>query len=86
MLEGVGKNYKECAKESGKHQVSILTPEDTSGMVGTSAPHNVRSRSLRRWRLADGGEVIITDNDKHEMDRFTMRESGEGYVFDDDRI
>jgi hypothetical protein len=33
-----------------------------------------------------GGEVIITNNDKHEMDRFTMRESGECYVFDDDRI
>ena len=35
---------------------------------------------------ARGGEVIITDNHKHEMDRFTMRESGECYVFDDDRI
>jgi hypothetical protein len=35
---------------------------------------------------AQGGEVIITDNDKHEIDRFTMRESGECYVFDDDRI
>ena len=33
---------------------------------------------------ANGGEVIITDNDKREMDRFTMRESGECYVFDDD--
>ena len=33
-----------------------------------------------------GGEVIITNNDKHEIDRFTMRESGECYVFDDDRI
>jgi len=35
---------------------------------------------------ADGGEVVITDNDKRELDRFTMRESGECYVFDDDRI
>ena len=35
---------------------------------------------------AQGGEVIITDNDKHEMDSFTMREPGECYVFDDDRI
>src|ERR1700719_1670459 len=35
---------------------------------------------------ACGGEVIITDNDKHEVDRFTMRECGECYVFDDDRI
>jgi hypothetical protein len=35
---------------------------------------------------AHGGEVIITDNDKSELDRFTMRESGECYVFDDDRI
>jgi len=35
---------------------------------------------------ADGGEVIITDNDKRELDRFTMRETGECYVFDDDRI
>jgi hypothetical protein len=35
---------------------------------------------------AQGGEVVITDNDRHEIDRFTMRESGECYVFDDDRI
>lgn len=35
---------------------------------------------------ARGGEVIITDNDKQEMDRFTMHESGECYVFDDDRV
>jgi hypothetical protein len=35
---------------------------------------------------AKGGEVAITDNDKREMDRFTMRESGECYVFDDDRV
>src|SRR6202163_692842 len=35
---------------------------------------------------AQGGEVVITDNDKREIDRFTMRESGECYVFDDDRI
>jgi hypothetical protein len=35
---------------------------------------------------AQGGVVIITDNDKRELDRFTMRESGECYVFDDDRI
>jgi len=33
-----------------------------------------------------GGEVVITDNDKRELDRFTMREMGESYVFDDDRI
>ena len=35
---------------------------------------------------AQGGEVIITDNDKHEMDRFTMREPGECYVFDDSHL
>jgi hypothetical protein len=35
---------------------------------------------------AAGGEVVITDNDKHEIDRFTMREAGECYIFDDDRI
>src|ERR1700728_678271 len=35
---------------------------------------------------ADGGEVVITDNDKRELDRFTMREAGECYVFDDERI
>jgi hypothetical protein len=35
---------------------------------------------------AQGGEVVITDNDKRERDRFTMREAGECYVFDDDRI
>lgn len=34
----------------------------------------------------DGGEVIVTDNNKHELDRFTMRECGECYVFDDDRV
>jgi hypothetical protein len=35
---------------------------------------------------AKGGEVVITDNDKREKDRFTLREAGECYVFDDDRI
>lgn len=35
---------------------------------------------------AQGGEVVITDNDKRELDRFTMREMGECYTFDDDRI
>ena len=35
---------------------------------------------------ARGGEVVIADNNKHEMDRFTMRECGECYVFDDERI
>jgi hypothetical protein len=35
---------------------------------------------------AQGGEVVITDNDKRELSRFNMRESGECYVFDDDRI
>jgi hypothetical protein len=35
---------------------------------------------------AEGGEVVITDNDKRELDRFTMREAGECYIFDDDRI
>jgi hypothetical protein len=35
---------------------------------------------------AQGGEVIITDNDKRELDRFTMHEMGECYVFDDDRV
>lgn len=35
---------------------------------------------------AQGGEVVITDNDKHELSRFTMHELGECYVFDDDRV
>jgi len=35
---------------------------------------------------AEGGEVVITDNDKREIDRFTLREAGECYIFDDDRI
>jgi hypothetical protein len=35
---------------------------------------------------AKGGEVVITDNDKRELDRFTLREAGECYVFDDDRV
>jgi hypothetical protein len=33
-----------------------------------------------------GGEIVITDNDKREVDRFTMREHGECYIFDDERI
>ncbi len=35
---------------------------------------------------AQGGEVVITDNGKQELDRFTMHELGECYVFDDDRV
>jgi hypothetical protein len=35
---------------------------------------------------AEGGQVVITDNDKQELDRFTLREAGECYVFDDDRV
>ncbi len=35
---------------------------------------------------AQGGEVVIADNDKQELSRFNMRELGECYVFDDDRI
>ncbi len=35
---------------------------------------------------AQGGEVVITDNEKRELSRFNMRELGECYVFDDDRI
>jgi hypothetical protein len=35
---------------------------------------------------AKGGEVVITDNEKRELDRFTLREAGECYVFDDDRV
>jgi hypothetical protein len=35
---------------------------------------------------AQGGEVVITDNDKRELDRFIMREMGECYIFDDDRV
>lgn len=35
---------------------------------------------------AHGGEVVITDNDRRELSRFNMRELGECYVFDDDRI
>jgi hypothetical protein len=33
-----------------------------------------------------GGEVVITNNDQVEVERFTLRELGESYVFDDDRI
>ena len=35
---------------------------------------------------ASGGEVVITDNERRELDRFTLREAGECYVFDDDRV
>jgi hypothetical protein len=35
---------------------------------------------------AAGGEVVITDNQRRELDRFTLRELGECYVFDDDAI
>lgn len=44
------------------------------------------STHLLGRRGGQGGEVIITDNDKREIDRFTMRESGDCYVFDYDRI
>ena len=35
---------------------------------------------------AVGGEVVITDNKKREVDRFLMREMGECYVLDDDQV
>ncbi len=35
---------------------------------------------------ARGGAVVITDNEQRQLDRFTMREAGECYVFDDDLI
>lgn len=35
---------------------------------------------------AAGGEVVITDNEKHEIDRFIMHEPGECYIFDDDLV
>ncbi len=35
---------------------------------------------------AQGGEVVITDNEKRELSRFNLRELGECYVFDDERI
>lgn len=35
---------------------------------------------------AQGGEVVVADNDKRELSRFTLRELGECYVFDDDRV
>ena len=35
---------------------------------------------------AQGGEVVIADNSKRELDRFIMHEAGECYVFDDDRV
>ncbi len=35
---------------------------------------------------AQGGEVVITDNAKRELDRFIMREAGACYIFDDDRV
>jgi hypothetical protein len=41
---------------------------------------------LLAWCGAQGGEVVITDNDKRELTRFIMRDLGECYVFDDDRI
>jgi hypothetical protein len=63
-----------------------LRPCDTS----PSGLHKDGEKYLATHLLARcgaaGGEVVITDNDRHEMDRFTMREAGECYVFDDDRI
>lgn len=35
---------------------------------------------------ATGGEVVITDNARRELERFTLHEPGECYVFDDERI
>lgn len=63
-----------------------LRPCDTS----PSGLHKDGEKYLATHLLARcgaaGGEVVITDNDKRELDRFTMREAGECYVFDDDRI
>jgi len=35
---------------------------------------------------ARGGEVVITDNSRQELDRFTMKEMGECYLFDDEKV
>src|SRR6266852_5653262 len=48
---GARRRGQELQGSVRRNQVSILTPEDTSGMVGISSHHNVRSRGLRRWRL-----------------------------------
>jgi len=45
----------------------------------------IATRLLGRCGV-QGGEVIITNNERDEIDRFTLREVGECYVFDDDRI
>jgi Reverse transcriptase-like len=51
VLEAVGKKLKQCAQESGQHQVSILTPEDPgpSGIgvvISGSADGTIR---IARW-------------------------------------
>lgn len=34
----------------------------------------------------EGGEVVITDNKRCELERFVMKEMGECYVFDDEKV
>src|SRR5208282_42183 len=70
------RNVHRCSKaEAGTtrsvlgNQVSILTPEDTSGMVSSSSTSNVRSRGLRRWRLSRESRPVWYWSDNRRLRR-----------------
>ncbi len=58
------RNIHRCSKAQAtarsvrRNQASILTRDDTSGMVGTRSPHNAEPRGLHRWRLSRESRLI----------------------------
>jgi hypothetical protein len=88
-------NYLPLSKIGAKYEVNVHVirftatpgrPCDTSPPgLHKDGEKYIATHLLNRCGVA-GGEVIITDNAKHEIDRFIMREFGECYIFDDDRI
>ena len=41
---------------------------------------------LLAYRNVTGGDLLLTDNDKRQLPQISLREFGEGYAFDDDRV
>jgi hypothetical protein len=81
----VGRSYS-----VNMHVIRFAATPDRPCDTSPSGLHKDGEKYLATHLLArcgaEGGEVVITDNDKRELDRFTMRELGECYVFDDDRV
>lgn len=84
-LAEIGKSYR-----VNMHVIRFAATPSRPCDTSPSGLHKDGEKYLATHLLARcgavGGEVIITDNDKRELDRFTMREAGECYVFDDDRV